>query len=223
MYVDYQHNDLSNADAGLSENLQEALNFDEDDLEINKTGKISTPQMTRLVIRALGPFLGLIGAALGLGALCMALWMGGPLAAFGLKMTRIFGKYLIMGIGALFFGVIALIMKLLLASGNIALLIVDLMEDKVATVTGRMNTSESEEIEDGLSTITRQKTHKWNCVIKGEYFEITEEAFELLQDRSGSNYTAYVAPRSRFMIAIEQAGPDPNARDPFKLEYKTNP
>lgn len=222
MYVDYQHNDLANNDNGLHETLKEALHFDDSDLETNRVGKLSTPQMTRLVFRALGPFLGLVGTAGGLAALCLGLWMAGPGVGASLRLTGIFGKYLILGVGGLFFGVIALIMKLLMASGNVAMLIVDLTEGKAVPVSGRMNTSKSEEIEDGLSTITRQKTHKWNCVIKGEYFEIDEEAFAVLQDQSGTNYKAYVTPRSRFLVSIEPAGPDPNARDPFKLEYKNS-
>ena len=214
MLVDYKHNDASQQDPGLQETLQETFHFDESDLAFNKTGKLSTPQMTRLVFHALGPFLGLLGTAVSLGALCIGLWVAGPLS---LKAARIFGKYLFIGLGAAFFGVIGLIMKLLMTSGRVLLLIPDLMAGKVTTVSGRMNTSKSEEIEDGLSTFTRQKTSTWNCVIKGEYFAIDEEAFELLRDRSGSNFKAYVSPRSRFLVAIEPAGPDENARDPFKF------
>ena len=215
MYVDFQHSDLSNQESGLQETLHETFHFDESDLEFNKSGKLSTPQMTRLLFQALGPFFGLLGTAVSLGVLCIGLWVAGPLS---LKAVRIFGKYLFIGLGAAFFGVIGLIVRLLITSGRVVMLIPDLMEGKVATVSGRMNTSKSEEIEDGLSTFTRQKTSRWNCVIKGEYFEIDEEGFAFLQDRSGSNFKAYLTPRSRFMVAIEPAGPEENARDPFKFK-----
>ena len=220
MYVDYQHNQLSD-DGAVQSSIRETLPFDDADLAMNKAGKLSTPQMTRLVFTGLGPFLGLVGTAAGLVTLALGLWMAGPTIATHFRMMLWLGKYLIIGVGALFFGVVALIMKLLFASGRVFLLIMDLMAGNATSLSGRMNTSNSEEIEDGLSTFTRQKTYKWSCVIKGEYFEINEEAFRVLQDCSGSNYKAYVTPKSRYLVAIEPTGPDPNARDPFKLEYKT--
>ena len=217
MYVDYQHNDYANDHTAFRATLKETLRFDDTDIEMNKAGKLSTPQMTRLVFDALGPFLGLVGTAAGLVTLGIGLWMAGPMLASHFRLMIAAGKYLIVGVGALFFGVVALIIRLLLASGRVFQLIVDLMEGKAASVSGRMNTSKSEEIEDGLNALTRKKTHKWNCVIKGEYFELSEEAFGVLQDQSGSTFRAYVTPRSRFLVAIEPSGAEPGARDPFKF------
>lgn len=81
-----------------------------------------------------------------------------------MSLLRVFGSCLMIGIGALSFGVVALTMRLLLASGRIFQLIVDLIEGKAAALNGRMNTSRSEKIENGLSTITRQKTEQSNRV-----------------------------------------------------------
>lgn len=44
----------------------------------------------------------------------------------------------------------------------------------------------------------------------------------MLLDESGSNFKAYITPRNRFLVAIEPTGPEQGARDPFKMEYRTN-
>jgi len=220
MYVDFHHNDLAQDEAAARGALAESIGFDEADLAMNKAGKLSTPQMTRLSFQVLGPFIGLVGTAIGLVTLAITLWTVGPMIATRVRLMLTVGKYLGVGVGALFFGLIAFIMKLILTSGRVFQFIVDLSQGKAVSVTGRMNASKAEDIEDGLNTITRKKTESYNCVVKGEYFGIKEETYSLLLDRSGSNYTAYVTPRSRFLLALEPAVADMNGRDPFKLEYK---
>ena len=221
MYVDYQHNDLAGDEASIRKTLTEALRFNDADLEINKTGKLSTRQMIRLSFQVLGPFAGLVSAAAGMVGLAVAMWVAGPAIMTHVRLAFAVGKYLLLGVGALFFGLVAFIMKLIFASGRVVQFLIDLAQGKVTSVNGRMNTSKSEEIEDGLNTFTKKKTETWNCVIKGEYFGINEEAFGVLRDRSGSIYRAYVTPRSRYLVAIEPSVADTGARDPFKLEYKS--
>ena len=219
MYVDFNHNDLANDETSSQKVLAEAVGFDDADLELNKAGKLSTPQATRLSLHVLGPFVGLVSTAIGLVSLGVALYVAGPAVIENSRLVLAVGKYLMLGIGALFFGLLAFVVKLIVSSGRVFLFMGDLMEGTVASVSGRMNTSKSEVIEDGLSTITRQKTSTLSCVIKGEYFGVNEETHAILLDRSGSQYCAYVTPRSRYMVAIEPSVA--GARDPFKLEYKS--
>jgi hypothetical protein len=220
MYVDYHHNDLADDEASLKKTLSEAMHTSESDLAMNKAGKLSTPQMVRLSFHVLVPLAKLISAAAGLVTLAIALYVAGPTLLAHYRLMLSAGKYLVLGGGALFFGLIAFIMKLIFASGRTLQFLLDLMEGKVTSVSGRMNMSKNEEIEDGLNTFTKQKTETFSCVVKGEYFEVSEDGFEALHDRSGGNYKVYVTPRSRYMVAIEPAVTETGTRDPFKLEYK---
>jgi hypothetical protein len=220
MYVDYHHKDSANPNAGVGKSISDAIGFNDDDLAMNKAGKMSTRQMIRLSFQVLAPFAGLVSGAAGLVALGIAVYLAGPMLMNHYRLMMSLGKYLTLGLGALFFGLIAFIMKLIFASGRVLQFLVDVMEGKVASVNGRMNASKSEDIEDGLSTITKQKTETFNCVIKGEYFDIDEEAYLALHECSGNNYRAYVTPRSRILVSIEPSVPDAGGRDPFKLEYQ---
>ena len=113
MYVDYQHNDLAGDEASIRKTLAEAVRFNDADLAMNKTGKLSTRQMIRLSVRVLGPFVGLVSAAVGLVTLGIALWVAGPEIMTHMRLAYALGKYLLLGVGALFFGLIAFIMKLI--------------------------------------------------------------------------------------------------------------
>ena len=93
---------------------------------------------------------------------------------------------------ALFFGLIAFIIKLIFASGRTLQFLLDLMEGKVTSVTGRMHMSKNEQIEDGLDTLTKQKTETYNRLVNGEYFEIEAEGFDALRDRSGGIYKVWL-------------------------------
>ena len=221
MYVDYHYKDSSDDEASTRKSIAEAVGFNDADLAMNKAGKMSTRQMIHLSVQVIAPFAGLLSAACGLVALGIALYLAGPLIMTKFRLMMRLGKYLMLGVGTLFFGLVAFIMKLIFTSGRVFLFLLDLMEGNVTSVNGRMNTSKAEEIEDGLNTITKTKTENFNCVIKGEYFGISEEAFEVLENCSGGNYRAYVTPRSRFLVSIEQTVSDTGGRDPFKLEYKS--
>ncbi|HEY3740326.1 MAG TPA: hypothetical protein VGL53_10800 [Bryobacteraceae bacterium] len=221
MYVDYDHHDTHDEQESIRTSLRKAIGFTDSDLVMNKSGKLSTRQMIRLMFQVLGPFAGLLASAAGLVALGILLFMAGPVILSRFRLMLRLGKYLTAGIGTLFFGLVAFIIRLILTSGRVAQFMLDLMQGNVTSTVGRMSATKSEEIEDGLSTLTRQKTETFNCVVKGEYFAISEEAFEILQECSGGIYRAYMTPRSRFLVALEPATGETGGRDPFKLEYNS--
>lgn len=215
MYVDFHHNDLGQDAAAAQKALAEGIGFNDADLALNKTGKLSAPQISRLARQVLVPFGGLVITAVGLVSGGIALLTAEP--ATRTKLLMGLGKYMMIGIGAAFFGLLGFIVKLMLSSSRVFQFIRDMTDGKVACITGRMHASKAEGMEEGL----KKSKAAFNCVVKGEYYEIEEEAYEALFERSGSNFTVYVTPRSRYLVAIEPAVADLKARDPFKLEYKT--
>ena len=220
MYVEYHHNDLAADDSSSRKSLAEAFGFSDTDLELNKAGKLSTPQLIRLAGRVFGQFGGLILSAAGLAVLGFLLYMIGPSILTRVRLMMRLAPFLMPAIIGLFFGVIALLMKLIFASGGVFQFILDAIDGKVTSVAGRMTTSKNEEIEDGLSTITKQKTETFSCFVKGECFSLSEGAYDELQHLSGGNYRLYITPRSRQVASIEPAVTETGGRDPFKLEYK---
>ena len=56
-------------------------------------------------------------------------------------------------------------------------------------------------------------------MVKGEYFEVPQDAWDAVRERDAGSYRVYVTPRSRYLVALESAISDPEARDPFKLRY----
>ena len=147
MYVDYEHQQFDDDQASFLKELAKAIPFDATDIEENKKGRLSTPQMVRLVFDAGVPFLGLLGTAAGLLTLAVTLYVAGPYVLTKIRVVMALSKYLMLGLGALFFGMIAFIMKFLLASGRVFLLLQDLMEGKVTSVTGRLTPSKAETVE----------------------------------------------------------------------------
>ncbi len=196
--------------------LAKALRFCESDLNENKQGRLTNSQMAGLLYRSLGPFLAMALSLAGLVGVAVGLYLFGPLIVSKVRLMLALGKYLMLGVGALFFGLIAFVIKFALTSDRIFRLLLDLAEGKVTSVTGRLTTSKSEEVEDGLAQFTRQRTETYSYVVKGEYFEVGEEAYHAMLARDGGNYRLYVTPRSRHLVALETALAE-TGRDPFKF------
>ena len=209
-------------EASFRDRLARVFRFTDADLAENKQGRLTTHQKLTLLWTAITPFAALLVSLAGLIALAIGLYYVGPLITARIRLMLYFGKYLGFAAGTLFFGLIAFLIKLLLASGRIVSLVIDLADNKVSSVMGRLTTSKNEEIEDGLATLTKTKTRTFCYVVKGEYFEVSQDAWDAMHERDGGSYRVYVTPRSRFLVAIESAISDPEARDPFKLQYSTS-
>jgi hypothetical protein len=199
--------------------LARSCRFDDEDLAENKAGKLTSRQMTRLVFSALLPFLGMVTSLIGLVVVGIGLYFFGPLITRRISLMIYLGKYLTLAVGALFFGLVAFIIKFLLTSGRIWNLLLDLSQGKVDSVTGRLTTSRQEEVEDGLASFTNRKTRTFSLVVNGEYFDVAQDAVDVLLERDGGRYRVFVTPRSRCLVSLEPTAADPDAPDPFKLRY----
>ena len=140
--------------------------FNERDLIENRGGKLSGRQMVRVFFSALLPFAGMAVAAVGRLVLGIGFLTGSGFLFAKLNLVIKFGNLFAVLLSALFFGVIAFIVKFLLASGRMLSLFLDL-EGKVMPVSGRMTTSRSDDIEVGIDTILKRKTEKNSPVIPG--------------------------------------------------------
>jgi hypothetical protein len=238
-------NHFEDDDASFRDQLARVCGFKDSDLEENRNGRLSTRQMLRLIFVSVAPYFAMLITLTGLVALTVGLYYFGPLIAQRIRLMYFFGKYLIVGIGAVFFGALAFLIKFLLASGRMIHLLRDLSEGKVTSVVGRLTTSQNEEVEDGIPSFVQaftqvrqskrslfshdaapvrskmiMSTKSYAYVVRGEYFEVSYEAWDAMRERDGRPYRVYVTPRSRFLVSMEYANVDPSVRDPFKLEYR---
>lgn len=221
MYVDYQcHTHFRDDESAFFARLGKALDFRDEELAMNQEGRLATPQMIRLALRGLAPFVAMLVSLAGLCVLAAGVAILGPEIGTKVRMLLFLGKYLMLGIGALFFGLVAFVIKFFLASGRAFRLIHDLAEGAVTSTSGRLTTSHHSDVEDGLSTITRQRSDSYAYVVKGESFEVSEDAWEAMRERDGGRYKLWITPRSRYLVAIEAASAtDGGGRDPFTLDY----
>jgi hypothetical protein len=219
MHVTYGYVDAHDEGARFLKRLAKAVRFNDADLADNRLGKISSPQLVRLALGAMLPFAGMALSAAGLAGIAIGLAVGSKFIVAKVRYLLAFSKYLAMGLGALFFGLLAFAVKFCLASGRIFLLLLDVMEGRVVTVSGRVTPSRSEELEDGLNTILNRNTETYSFVVKDEYFEVPGDAHSVMMENPGANFRLYVTPRSRYMVAIEFAEAAPkDAPDPFTFK-----
>jgi hypothetical protein len=216
VYCDYSHDSYAQDEADFLKRIAKAIRFNQKDIAENQAGKISTPQMVRLTLGGLLPFIGLVVTMVGICASLVALVLFGPLIMGKVRLMLALSKYLLLGISAVAFGTLAFIVKFFLASGRAIQLLRDLAFGKVTSVIGRLTTSRAEEIEDGFNQLTRQKSSTYSFVVKGEYFEVNEDAWSLMNNHDGGGtYRLYITPHSRYLLALEKAVSEA-AADPFK-------
>lgn len=199
--------------------VAKAAQFTEQDLAHNREGRLSTTQMIRIGIRAAIPFGAMASAVFGLAGLAIGIAVGSEIVMASLAFLLKFSSYLLMGVGALFFGIVALLVKFVLASGRMFELLLDVIDGKVTEVTGRVSPSRSEELEDGLNAILKRKTESFHLVVKNEYYEIPENAYSVMMERAGSIFRLFITPRSRFLVGLElpAAAASGAKADPFKF------
>lgn len=210
-------NNFDDDEASFRDQLASACHFNDADLAANKHGNLTPRQKLRLAFTALAPFLAMSISLVGLVAVAIGLYYFGPLIATRVRLMLYLSKYLVIGAAALFFGLIAFLIKFLITSGRIWNLLLDMSESRVTSVVGRLTTSKNEEIEDGIASFTKSKTQTFSYVVKGEYFQVPPDAWDAMRERDGGSYRVYVTPRSRYLVALESAISDPEAHHPFKL------
>jgi hypothetical protein len=204
MYVDYGYNAHDNEDKALDAALAKFVGFNPADLANNRAGRISTKQMLALTYKGIVPLLGLIIPLLGLMVLAGTFYLFGPWIMHRVFLLIKVGGYLMMGLGALLLGVLALLANAVIASRRLLLLTVDLAMGKSAQAVGKVTVSHSDDIEDGIDQILRKRTLMYYFVQSGRSFQVPKEAYDELRAIGGAGYfTLHFTPRSHFLLALE--------------------
>jgi hypothetical protein len=206
MYVEYGYNSQENQDNELRRALAKALKFAPADIAENTQGRISSGQMITLFAKGVLPLMGLIIPLLGLLILGVILYFFLPHLMLKVRFLLFVGKYVMPAIGAFAFGLLAILAKSVMASSRLTNLLADVAGGKAAHTIGRVSISRSDEVEDGINQIFNKRTQVHFFVVKGEYFEVTEEAHNEMHNVGGAGwYSLYYTPRSKFLLSIEPA------------------
>jgi hypothetical protein len=144
-----------------------------------------------------------------------------------------------------FFGVVAFVIKFPLSSGRAWNLLIDLASSRVTSVVGRLTASKGEDVAELESALAKsrqyqmaqrdrnflrespisgggpQRSDVFSFVVKGEYFEVSQDAYLAMRERDGTAYRVYITPRSRCLVAPESTVGDPTFPDP--LQAKATP
>jgi hypothetical protein len=206
MYVEYGYNTQENQDNEARKGLAKQNRFTPDDLAENAKGRISSKQMITLFAKGVVPLLGLIIPALGLVLLGIALYLMPAKFLLKISFLKALGKYVFAGIGAFFCGILGILAKTIMASSRLGGLVIDVAQGKAAHAVGRVSVSRSDEVEDGINQVFNKKTLRYFYVIKDQYFEVSQEAHDEMQNQGGAGYySVYHTPRSKFLLSIEPA------------------
>ena len=192
---------MSTTDQMLTE-LAKANNFSDDDLTQNRAGKISDRQFRKLGLQALSPVL------ISGGTLAGWLLFSWFIREFvpGILQFFIF-QYAVAGYWAVTLGAVAsFLIGLASSSSLIFLLIQDLLAGKSASIEGRTTSSWEERPAQGTSRLWGMKESVYNYCIKGEYFEVSQNAFEVLHskyDRYTPSLKLYYSANSKMLLSLE--------------------
>jgi hypothetical protein len=203
MYVEYGYNARDEEEREARKALAKANGFTPDDFAENVKGRISTRQLVQLLVRGVAPFLGTILQFVGLVVLGITLYFVLPMLGTRVRFLLIIGKYFVPAIGALAFGLLALLVKTVLTSKRFADLIFDMSQGKVAHTVGRVSVTRSEEVEDGIDQIFGRRTKTYFYVTKDHRFEVSEEAHSEMYHLGSGWYSIYYTPRSMFLLSID--------------------
>ncbi len=172
------------------------------DLELNREGQTTRPQVIRVWLHALKPL------RIAAGALAGWLIMILVIQAFLPSIAQFF-VFKKLGIGALgpTIGIVgALAIALVKCTRKTILLIVDASEGKVASVVGRVAPSFEESTSQGLGRFRGEKDAVYFFCIRKDEFEVTSEAYSLLVSKYDTYrplVRIYFTPRSHLLLSME--------------------
>ena len=216
MYLNFGGVDPDEESALFLQQLAKAAGFGEADLADNRLGRLSTAQMLRLITRVVSPLAGLAVSATGLVLATAGLALGAEFIVSKLPFLLPFRHYLSMGLGVLFLGLFGFVVRLYLVSARTFQLLLDLMDGKVLLITGRVTTSRSMELEDGLiNKLLNWGSGTFSLVVKGKYFEVNAQTNRVMLERTGSNFRLYVTARSCYVVGIDFA--EETSADSFRF------
>lgn len=216
-------NHFEQEDAAFRDQLARSCQFSDTDLAENRAGRLTPHQKTKLLPIAVVPLAKLLLSLVGLVGFVILIQRVDPPAQISSLMVA--GA---VGLSAMFFGLVAFVIKFLIAAGRLWNLMLDLSEGKVAAISGRLTASRGEEssesgaalsetlrfsnesgpivLRDYATNEDKPSYTETHCfVVKGEYFEVSRDAYDAMRDRDGRAYRVYVTPRSRYLVALESS------------------
>jgi hypothetical protein len=229
-YIDYINESMRSPEQEL-EDLKRANGFTDTDLRLNRVGKISKGQISRLITEILLPlghsFLVLAGWLLVVVAAGWVIWgvsaglhRDPPLRELtGFAFTKLFilfrGLYVVtfVRIGAIIM-VISCVGRLIFAltkvTGKTIGLIGDVLAGKIAMCEGRVYASQEESWGSPLDAVIEQWTRvrrdrpkTYRYAIRDIALDVSYEGFRAVA--SGGHYKIYYTPRSKLLLSIEPA------------------
>ncbi len=183
------------------EELARTNRFSMDDLEANRSGKISDTQWFRLLGRAIDPVRYSGGALAGWLIACFVVKTFVPTIV--LWIISLLGAK---GIGVLF-GVVtaacaaAFLVALTKSTRTMALLIADLRAGKASCFEGRVSPSKEDEKGLGMARVYGEKHTNYWYVAKDQYFAVDQEAHAALPP--SMLFRLYYTPQSKLLLSIE--------------------
>jgi len=205
-YVQYGYNSQENSDQELRLGLAKSNAFTAADLQANRQGQISTPQMMKVLYGAVTPLLGLIFPLLGIALLALLVYFFAPYLLHRVRWLIVVGKYFTMALGAIACGLLAILMKSIFASGRLLGAVQDLAAGQAAHEVARVRTSRSDDVEDGFDQFTKRRTLTYHYVLGDRELPVSQQAYEEMNERSyGGWFNVYYTPRSNFLLSIEPA------------------
>ena len=200
MSVDFSYA-APTSDAILKD-LAKGNDFNDEDLRQNRDGRISDRQAVKLAFQALRPVI------VSGGTLAFWLLFSWFIRHFMPGILQIFlFKYALTGYWAVTLPAVgAFLIGLLNSSRLTFLLMQDLAYGKSAVVDGRVTTSWEERPAQGTSRLWGMKESVYNYCIKDEYFEVSEEGYDVLHtkyDTFTPSAKLYYSPKSKMLLSLE--------------------
>lgn len=204
MYVDYGYTDYENKDRELDEALAQTLGFSARDLRNNRKGRLSLKQRVVLMYKGVVPLLKLLIPFLGVLLMVGTVIVVGPWLSTKLRFLVNFSGTIFWFLGALIFGILALLANGVYLTRRLCLVALDLLFGSTAHADGRVTVSRAEEIEDGINQIMRARTVTCYFIQSGQSFEVSEEAYQELYNAGGiGHFRLHFTPYSRFLLSME--------------------
>ncbi|MGA3027753.1 MAG: hypothetical protein ABSF98_23595 [Bryobacteraceae bacterium] len=196
-YIEYITHDAQ-ANDPLPE-FARTTGFTMPDLEENRKGRISNPQMVRLLGRALRPVRYTASATIVWLVIVYAIrtWFPG-IVSWIAKLCGVPVGSVLSIVTICCAGAVAL--SILRSAHTIGLLIIDLAAGQATFKDGRVVVSREEENGLAMAGLWGEKRMKCFFVMAGEYFEVGQEACEAPPE---GRCRLYHTPKSKMMLAIE--------------------
>jgi hypothetical protein len=208
--------------ADLQRDLAASNQFTDAELAINRGNRIAATQVSRLLRRALLPFVRACGVLLGsLFSLLLVtraflflshtfvpgtLFAYGPRALFVSWAMRAAGFPVVVAVAITLSAIAALPGGFLKSIATLFSVALDLAGGGVQCIAGRTSTSYAVEGEQGVGALHKalqdNRVRRW-YVVQDQYLQVTLAGYEALRPYSGSVCKVYMTPRSKLLLSLE--------------------